>query len=148
MGNMQNLFIIYLKKSLFCFKFLGTVDLYEYLLTMASLAAQDPSTTMQCLFKLFDSDQDGLLSQTEVVNVLHTFHQITMGNKDNIDGEEKLDNSLEDIKTSVGKAFGNKTQISQQEFREVCEKSEEIQGLAMRLHTMFMLGMLFNESDF
>lgn len=121
--------------------------MYEYLLTMASLTSQDPNLIIQCLFKLFDTDQDGVLNQAEVVDVLYTFHQISASNKDNSDQEEP-DNSLQDIKSSVAKAFGNKTQISQQEFREILEKSEEMQQLAMRLQTVFMLGMMFDESDF
>ena len=121
--------------------------MYEYLLAMASLNSQDPNITLQCLFKLFDSNQYGLLSQAEVVDVLHTFHQMSESTEDDSD-QEKPDNSLDDIRSSVAKGFGDKTQISQQEFREMCEKNEEIQQLATRLHMVFMLGMLFDESDF
>ena len=121
--------------------------MYEYLLTMASLNGRDPNLILRCLFKLCDADQDGLLKQSEVVDVLYTFFHISNGNEDKAE-EKNLDNSLEDIKSSVAKAFGDKTQVSEQEFRQVCEKSKEIQELAKRLQNLFFVGMVFDESDF
>lgn len=94
-----------------------------------------------------DSDQDGRLSQSEVVNVLYTFFQMSALNHDDM-AQEDPEYSLEKIKSSVSKAFDNKTQISEQEFRGVCEKSEEIEQLATRLYSLFLLGMMFDDSDF
>jgi Ca2+-binding EF-hand superfamily protein len=50
--------------------FVGTVDLYEFLMTMATLTVDDTQTQMKWLFSLCDSDRDGLVCKVEVVEVL------------------------------------------------------------------------------
>jgi Ca2+-binding EF-hand superfamily protein len=127
-------------------EFLGTVSLYEYLLTLA-LVNNDPKLILKCLFKLFDTNEDGRLNQAEIVDILNVYSQVSSGDSDNTN-QETLDSNLAEIKSSVAKAFGNKTQISEDEFREVCEKSSEIQGLASRLQMVFLFGMMVDESDF
>ena len=109
---------------------------------MILLSKQDFSVLRECLFKLFDSNQDGLLTQDEIVDVLYAYFMVTSGKEDNTDGENSKD-YLNEVKNSIKTAFGDKTQISEQEFVEVCEKSEPIQELASRIHTTYSLGLLF-----
>ncbi|CAF1274561.1 unnamed protein product [Rotaria magnacalcarata] len=125
----------------------GTVDLYEYLLVATLLANQDPKTIIKCLFKLFDCNQDGVLQQSEVVDVLYTFFSLLASSKQNED-EEKPEYSLEDIKDDVIKAFQNKTEVSEKEFYNVCMNSEIIQQVATRLGTLYTFGLIFSDADF
>ncbi|CAF1309464.1 unnamed protein product [Rotaria magnacalcarata] len=102
---------------------------------------------MECLFRLCDSNQDGILNEDEVIDVLYTFFRISLNNVNN-NAEDKDGSSLEELRNNVSKAFNGKTQVSEQEFYEVCIKSEPIQELASRLGIAFMLGMMFDDSDF
>ncbi|CAF4481267.1 unnamed protein product, partial [Rotaria magnacalcarata] len=124
-----------------------TVDLYEYLLTITLLSSNDLKIMMECLFRLCDSNQDGILNEDEVIDVLYTFFRISLNNVNN-NAEDKDGSSLEELRNNVSKAFNGKTQVSEQEFYEVCIKSEPIQELASRLGIAFMLGMMFDDSDF
>ncbi|CAM4768889.1 unnamed protein product [Rotaria magnacalcarata] len=125
----------------------NTVDLYEYLLTITLLSSNDLKIMMECLVRLCDSNQDGILNEDEVIDVLYTFFRISLNNVNN-NAEDKDGSSLEELRNNVSKAFNGKTQVSEQEFYEVCIKSEPIQELASRLGIAFMLGMMFDDSDF
>jgi Ca2+-binding EF-hand superfamily protein len=99
---------------------------------------------MSYLFKIFDSDKNGLLSQAEVVDVLNTFFSLISRNTN--DGtHEKPDYSLEDIKNDVSNAFGDKMEISQKELFEVAEKSNVMQEFGMRLQTASMMSMMVGD---
>ncbi|CAM2706240.1 unnamed protein product [Rotaria socialis] len=132
---------------LFLLKLVDTVDLYEYLLTMALLLGKDPKITIKCLFRLCDFNQDGMFNEDEVIDVLYTFFRISLNNANN-DAEDRDGCRLEQLRNNVNKAFNDKTQVSEQEFYEVCMKSEPVQELASRLGMIFMLGMMFDDSDF
>jgi Ca2+-binding EF-hand superfamily protein len=99
---------------------------------------------MSYLFKIFDSDKNGLLSQAEVVDVLNTFFSLISRNN-NDDTQKKPDYSLEEIKNDVSNAFGDKTEISQKELFEVCENSDIIQDFGTRLQTGNMISMMVGD---
>lgn len=129
---------------LFLFTCLGTVDIFEYLLGNALLQKQDPNFIISYLFKIFDKDKDGLLSQAEVVDVLNTFFILVARNrKDETDRTPEY--NLEEIKNDVSKGFGDKTQISPNELIEVCEQSSIMRNFAMNLQTTTVLSMMVGE---
>jgi Ca2+-binding EF-hand superfamily protein len=122
------------------------VDLFEYQLGFILVSSQNPNMIMSYLFKIFDSDKNGLLSQAEVINVLNTFFSLIVRNND--DGtQEKPNYSLEEIKNDIINAFGDKTEISQKELFEVCEKSPIIQDFGTRLQTVNMVSMLVGDCN-
>ncbi|CAF3650351.1 unnamed protein product [Rotaria socialis] len=114
---------------------------------MALLLGKDPKITIKCLFRLCDFNQDGMFNEDEVIDVLYTFFRISLNNANN-DAEDRDGCRLEQLRNNVNKAFNDKTQVSEQEFYEFCMKSEPVQELASRLGMIFMLGMMFDDSDF
>ncbi|CAF4891969.1 unnamed protein product, partial [Rotaria socialis] len=103
---------------LFLLELVDTVDLYEYLLTMALLLGKDRKITIKCLFRLCDFNQDGMFNEDEVIDVLYTFFRISLNNANN-DAEDRDGCRLEQLRNNVNKAFNDKTQVSEQEFYEV-----------------------------
>ncbi|UJR12578.1 hypothetical protein I4U23_016754 [Adineta vaga] len=122
----------------------GMVDLFEYQLGFILISKQDVNLIINYLFKIFDSDKDGQLSQAEVVDVLNTFFSLIVRKND--DGTtEKPDYNLEEIKNDVSNAFGDKTQISQNGLFEVLEKSDIIQDFGGRLQTTNLMSMMIGD---
>lgn len=108
------------------------------------MSRQDPDMMLSYVFKIFDSDKNGLLSQGEVIDVLNTFFSLISRNTN--DGTpEKPTYSLEDIKNDVSIAFGDKMEISQNELLEVLEKSNIMHDFGMRLQNANMMVMLVGD---
>lgn len=53
------------------FDFVEKVSLYEYLLAYAAMFKKNPEIVFKCLFKLFDSDHDDLLTKPELFELFN-----------------------------------------------------------------------------
>jgi hypothetical protein len=103
----------------------------------------DSETATNCLFQLCDTDHDGFTSQADIVDLWATLLGVT--NKDTKESDPaKEEDELEEIKSHVRNAFGDKTQVSQQEFRQFCSENEAIEGLTqgLQIYVVMPLGYL------
>jgi hypothetical protein len=81
---------------------------------------------MNCLYKFCNSDHDGFLSETNVVNLLAMF---AMSGVESNKREEETKEVLDEIKTIVIKVFIGKRQVSEQEFYQSCTENEDFKTL-------------------
>ena len=98
-------------------------------MAFASLNVDSPEGKLKWLFSLCDSDRDGLVSEDEAVEVL-TILMIT-GSADPASAQasetevKQKKNSFEtEIKEFSGKIFGEKTLVSDEEFRQRFPETE------------------------
>jgi Ca2+-binding EF-hand superfamily protein len=118
----------------------GTVDFYEYALTVAVFYKKDSEVTMNCLFALCDSNRDGFLSQAEVVDVLMVSRLMKVINDDN--EPKNIENEQENVESLVNKTFTDKTQISLEKFYDVYNESAEIQDITNSIYPFAWLSMV------
>jgi len=115
---------------------------------MGLFGRSDSETVTNCLFQLCDTDHDGFATQTDIVDVWATL--LGVKNKDTKESEPaKEEDELEEIKSHVRKGFGDKTQVSQEEFRQFCSENEAIENLTQGLQICVVmplgyLGKAFN----
>jgi Ca2+-binding EF-hand superfamily protein len=99
----------------------------------------DQDVTMKCLFQLCDSNHDGLLTKEEIARIVHIFvlklqiFSETRKADPKIYGERVMD--------IINKSFGNKAQLSEEEFRRVFLENEDIQELAQVAQSVLVTGL-------
>ena len=118
---------------------LGTIELNEYMLTMGLLLSQDLDFMVKYIFKLCDSDEDGLIDQNDIVDVLLIFSQISTNNDD--------DSERPNIANDVRSLIGEKIRICESDFRRFYAVNRRIQDIAGRLQTLLLFSMMV-DSDF
>jgi Ca2+-binding EF-hand superfamily protein len=123
----------------------GTVDFYEYALTVAVFYKKDSEVTMNCLFALCDSNRDGFLSQAEVVDVLMVSRLMKVINDDN--EPKNIENKRENVESLVNKTFTGKTQISLEKFYDVYNESAEIQDITNSIYPFAWLSMVKDDDE-
>jgi Ca2+-binding EF-hand superfamily protein len=123
----------------------GTVDFYEYALTVAVFYKKDSEVTMNCLFALCDSNRDGFLSQAEVVDVLMVSRLMKVINDDN--EPKNIENERENVESLVNKTFTGKTQISLEKFYDVYNESAEIQDITNSIYPFAWLSMVKDDDE-
>ncbi|CAF1050583.1 unnamed protein product [Rotaria sp. Silwood1] len=125
----------------------GKVDLYEYLLTVALLCTDDPKPVLQTLFIACDANSNDILTQNEARDVFSTFFRLMAGSDNGVDqkdpeySKEKLDNIIQLI-------FGDKTQISEAEFRRACLENEDVKSITGELHFFLLVSLTSNAKKF
>ena len=120
--------------------FLGKISLYEYILAMALFGKTDnPEIMTKCLFNLCDADRDGFLTQAEVCDFFVIMFKIGEDD-DNKEKQDKVDDHLDEIKSIVTGAFGDKTKISEKELHQIIKENEQVKELAQTLQLMIVLG--------
>ena len=105
---------------------LGKIDLYDYILAVGLLEKEDPQVCIKKVFQLCDSNHDGLLTYSEVENVLPNFIITASGNNAELGGPGEDGSPINEIMTIMRNAFGDEAQISEQEFAELCAGNEEL----------------------
>ena len=109
---------------------------------MALFGKNDTETVMNCLFKLCDTDRNGYLSQTEVFDIWATL--LRAMNKNAKESELKqMEHDLAEVKNEVREAFGDKTQVSQQEFRQFSTEIDAIKGLIESLQIFVVMSLSY-----
>src|SRR5689334_10833520 len=106
---------------------------------MALAAKNDPEIQMKYLFTLYDSNRNGFLNKAEVVDIFKIFMLLYEREK-NV-GSAQLESELEKFNNFVNKAFGDKTQVSLDEFRQICAENEELKKIADKLHPLVLVAL-------
>lgn len=121
--------------------------MYEFLLAWVTLESEDPKVLFDSVFKMFDSDRDGQLTKDELVNALYAYlNMVARGTSSDETKQSKY--TLNEIKKNIDEAFGDKAIISKKDLRENVENSEILRSMFSSLHSMFTIGLLFEDSDF
>ena len=95
---------------------------------MSLFGQSDPETIRNGLFKLCDTDHNDFLSQAEIIDVWTTLLKVM--NSEGTESEMKdMNDELEKTKNEVRWAFGDKTQISLEEFCQFSDENEAMQCL-------------------
>ncbi|CAF1130410.1 unnamed protein product [Rotaria magnacalcarata] len=125
----------------------GKIDIYEYILTVGLLSKQEPEVSMKCLFQLCDSNRDGFLTKDEIANLLSIFFLKFSDDKNAAERQEN-ESLVKTCMDLVNKAFGDKTQVSEKEFRKHCAENEELQEMAQSIHAGLVMALAFSTLGF
>jgi Ca2+-binding EF-hand superfamily protein len=115
------------------------------LLLIGLLTKEKAEIIMKCLYKLCDSNHDGFLTETEVVSVLSIFMMMDINSDEK---EQQIKQIMVETKDRVHKAFAGKTQVSEQEFYELCTKNEAIKELNDMLRGILSVSLLCGMEPF
>lgn len=115
---------------------IGTIDFYEYLLAATSFSEKYPDASGKCLFAMCDSNRDGSLSKEEFVDFLEVF-MIYIRINDNNDDDDDI-TETDQVKNFVSKVFGNKAQLSLDEFREIWKNNTNLEEIASTMGQLFV----------
>jgi hypothetical protein len=89
---------------------------------------------------LCDSDRNGLVDQADVVDLWSAYLRL-IHNNDGSDEDDGNVLSLEKIKSSVSKCFGDKTQLTEQEFCEAFAKNEDLDTIFPNIQSFMWNGL-------
>ncbi|CAF3813832.1 unnamed protein product [Rotaria magnacalcarata] len=111
------------------------------------LSKQEPEVSMKCLFQLCDSNRDGFLTKDEIANLLSIFFLKFSDDKNAAERQEN-ESLVKTCMDLVNKAFGDKTQVSEKEFRKHCAENEELQEMAQSIHAGLVMALAFSTLGF
>ncbi|CAF1466349.1 unnamed protein product [Rotaria sordida] len=116
----------------------GKINLYKLILTAGLFEKGDPTASIKCLFRLCDSNHDGLTACTEIHNI---FSNILMQSSDGKNDPEEMEGVINRAMDIIKKNFNNKTHISEQEFAKICAEHEDIQTITQYAYTILTSGL-------
>jgi Ca2+-binding EF-hand superfamily protein len=123
----------------------GTVDFYELLLAIALTIKGSVEDKLKCLFALCDIQRTGMLSQADIFD---TFLMSALLNlRDQVIEPAKMEEIRSQITSHVNKTFGDRTQISQDEFSQLFAEEQYLEDLGRIAYQLLIVLVLQGAYD-